>query len=700
MSLRRLVACLGLLFAAWSGVAAQDVSPGAAAASASLPPLVYVGDRDFPPYEYLDDQGQPAGFNVAVAREIARTLDRPLVVRLAPWAEAYGRLASGDGDMGTLGHSPERANRFRMVAKIWTLNQIVAFKPGRDAYPKSIDEMGSESIGVERASLVAELLAALPQGRRPMLVETTSQRAALRLLDEGRVTGVSGNELTLRFAGHALDMPELERVRITSVPYMLSLSQRAAALEPEVRAALERMEESGVMDRLREEYLTVAPDLHWPYLRGALATAALFVVVLVAGIVLWNAQLRTKVTRRTTQLQQSMRDLEDSVRARDAAIAALASSEGRYRSMIGNMLGGLITVDALGRIDLANPAAERLFGYEPGELKGLPLTTLVPADSEDEARARLRAAFKQAIGRVTEWEGRRKDGSTFPFELALFSFEGPSGVHYAGNLVDISERRQIDRMKNEFVSVVSHELRTPLTAIRASMQLLQADALSAESRQLLDVALSNTDRLIRIVNDMLDIAKIEAGRLIIRRQPCHAAVLIDQAVNGVAPLAASHRITLRRADVGELPVVEVDPDRVVQMLVNLLSNAVKFAPAESDVTIAADSAGRYLRIRVHDHGRGIPEEQMARLFQKFNQLDSSDSRRVTGTGLGLAITKAIAEQHGGTVAVSSRPGDGTTFTIELPLTGEPATGTDPTTVVAPDLVTTGTGSLSPPHRTS
>ncbi len=228
---------------------------------------------------------------------------------------------------------------------------------------------------------------------------------------------------------------------------------------------------------------------------------------------------------------------------------------------------------------------------------------------------------------------------------------------------------ELDRMKNEFVSVVSHELRTPLTAIRGSLQLLLADpdsVANAENRQLLHTALNSCERLVRIVGDILDISKIEAGRLILRAKRLSLADIAHQSIDGVRQLAAQASITLVDEVPRDLPPVMGDADRLTQALINLLSNAVKFAPPRSSVTVNGRADGNYVVLSVRDRGPGIAPQDIGRLFHRFQQLEGSGSRRVSGTGLGLVISKAIVEQHGGRVEVDSTVGEGSTFSIVLP----------------------------------
>ncbi len=354
--------------------------------------------------------------------------------------------------------------------------------------------------------------------------------------------------------------------------------------------------------------------------------------------------------------------------ARARGDAALRGSEARLRLIIDNMLSGLVTTDEHGIIETVNPAAERMFGWTAAELIGRHVTEL-HQKPEGDAEAFLEAVRQRALGTVSEWTGRRPDGTVFPVELALFEFEAGGHRHFAGLMSDVSERRRIEQMKDEFVSTVSHELRTPLTSIRGSLQLVideSVDQMDPEQRQLLNVALGNCERLIRIINDILDVSKIEAGAMQLQRTDCTAHDLVATAIESVEGVARTQRVRLVPYVDRALPLVSVDSDRIVQALVNLLSNAIKFAPTGSIVTIEATKAGDMVSFAVHDAGRGIATEDLPRLFQKFQQLDGSATRKIAGTGLGLVITKAIVEQHGGSVEAASEPGFGSTFTITLP----------------------------------
>jgi signal transduction histidine kinase/DNA-binding response OmpR family regulator len=235
---------------------------------------------------------------------------------------------------------------------------------------------------------------------------------------------------------------------------------------------------------------------------------------------------------------------------------------------------------------------------------------------------------------------------------------------------DIVEIKRVDRMKTEFVSTVSHELRTPLTSIRGSLGLLAggvAGELPAAAANLVNIAKNNCERLIRLINDILDIEKIESGQMRVDSQVVDLGPMIDQAILGNASFAAQHDVTVILDASAEALRVDVDSDRLNQVITNLLSNAVKFSPAGGEVRVRTARVGDRARVEVSDRGPGIPDEFLDRIFQKFSQADSSDTRQKSGSGLGLSISKAIVERLGGRIGFTTASGHGTTFHFELPL---------------------------------
>ncbi len=230
------------------------------------------------------------------------------------------------------------------------------------------------------------------------------------------------------------------------------------------------------------------------------------------------------------------------------------------------------------------------------------------------------------------------------------------------------ERDQLERMKDEFVLTASHELRSPLTSVQgfAELLLLEREKLSPQQAETVEVILDNTRHLVRLLNDLLDLARSDAGRLTIRPEPTAAMSLIEDAVRTMRAQFDSRDQTLRLEVATDLPQVEADRDRIRQVLVNLLTNANEYCPQGAKIEVEGRRAGADVEIDVIDDGPGIPAEQLEHIFERFTRGDAGETQRVGGTGLGLAISKSLIELHGGTIAATSTPGVGSTFRIRLP----------------------------------
>jgi PAS domain S-box-containing protein len=398
----------------------------------------------------------------------------------------------------------------------------------------------------------------------------------------------------------------------------------------------------------------------WLILLGGFLFAGLlgaFVLVVTARA----AKVEELVVRRTAELQNELRE-------RQRAEGIVRVSEARNRALLDNMIGGMITFDEQSRIESVNPAAERIFGYREDELIGQSVAVLLAEVPGSGAKRLLREAHELAIGRVTEPWARRKNGEIFATEAALFEFAAPEGRRFACNFQDISERREVDRLKSEFVSTVSHELRTPLTSIRGSLGLLAAGVLGPLSppvKDLVLVAERNSVRLTALINDILDFERLERGQAQIQIADVGLQPLIEQSLESVRPVADEQRIALVCSPTGLR--LRADAVRVVQILINLISNAIKFSPRDREVRVWAEErdAG-WVRVFVKDQGQGIPDSHQQRIFERFAQVETADNRGKGGTGLGLAICKAIVEHHGGRIGVDSETGVGSTFWFEIP----------------------------------
>jgi len=357
----------------------------------------------------------------------------------------------------------------------------------------------------------------------------------------------------------------------------------------------------------------------------------------------------------------------------------------RQRELILESVGdGIYGIDLEGRLTFINQTGAKALGYTAEELTGRDLHDVIHhSHSDGTPYTKSTNPILQALRRCESIRMRdevfwRQDGTAFPVEYSASPLleEGQiSGMVVA--FQDVSERRRLDRMKDEFISTVSHELRTPLTSLRASLGLISSGTLDKrpeKQRQMVEMAIGNCDRLIRLVNDILDFDKVEKGNLPLDRQPVEAIDLLRRAAD-VAYSAASHaRITVR-VNAAAVRVL-ADEERILQVLNELVSNAIKFSPQETTIRLSAEhgqarpeqpAEPAEVCFTVEDQGRGIAQEKLERIFDRFQQGDASDSRALGGTGLGLALCRSIVEQHGGRIWAESTPGKGSRFHFTLPV---------------------------------
>jgi PAS domain S-box-containing protein len=396
--------------------------------------------------------------------------------------------------------------------------------------------------------------------------------------------------------------------------------------------------------------------------------------------VLFNsfAKMVLAIQARERELAQALGESRELAAVTAESRRRVEAAHADLLAMLETTPAALMIFDLDGSVRLRNRAATEVLGIEPQnpELRRNYWSRFKRVAKDGSVIAPDQWVSARALRGETvtnhELEIHHPDGRVYPIIASGAPLKNELG-HVTGAVVafqDISRLREVDRMKEEFVSIVSHELRTPLTSIRGSIQLVVGEPGSVpdpEHRNLLQIALNNCERLVRIINDILDVSKIESGNLALDKKAVNVAELIRQSVDVVASPARHADVKVDVKLPADLRPVMVDQDRIVQALVNLLSNAVKFAPSGSTITIAAMSSEQTVTVSVTDEGEGIAPQNLNRLFRKFQQVDSSSSRRKGGTGLGLAITKALVEQHGGRIFVDSELHKGTRFSITLPV---------------------------------
>ncbi len=401
-----------------------------------------------------------------------------------------------------------------------------------------------------------------------------------------------------------------------------------------------------------------------------------------------NAELEQRVLERTAELQDINTELLHEISERERALWERQQARdslnrlSRQNELILNSAGeGIYGLNLQGKTTFVNPAAARMLGREVEDLAEQWMHPILNHSKPDGTPYRwedspIFATLQTGlVQHVTEDLFRRQDGSSFPVEYVSTPIREQGEI--VGAVVvfkDMTERQLMERMKDEFVSVVSHELRTPLTSIRTALGMLaqgHLDTQPEKSQRMVEIAFSNTNRLVRLINDILDLERIKFGKTVMQKRACNVADLIQQSVDAMRAMAEKAEITL---SVNAIAVqVWVDPDRIIQTLTNLLSNAIKFSPTGTTVSVISEkptdpfSKPNVVIIAVEDQGQGIPEDKLEAIFDRFEQLDASNAGHQGGTGLGLAICLSIVQQNGGQIWVESTIGKGSTFYFTLPL---------------------------------
>jgi PAS domain S-box-containing protein len=373
--------------------------------------------------------------------------------------------------------------------------------------------------------------------------------------------------------------------------------------------------------------------------------------------------------------------------------SARRRAEDLFRGLLESAPDAMVVVDQSGRIVLVNAQTEALFGYKREELVGQGMEMLVPErlrqSHHGHREGYSRDPSPRSMGAGRELNARRKDGSEVPVEISLSPVATESGVLVASAIRDITGRRRLEaelraanetlqqqnqrveqanRLKSDFLANMSHELRTPLNSIIGFSEILQdgkGGPITETQKEFLGDVLASAHHLLQLINDILDLAKIEAGKTVFQIGALDLPELLRRSSNALRPQADKRGLRLR-LEAAEVPGAQGDTDRLRQVLQNFLSNAIKFSKEHGQVTLRCLDQGASYRLEVEDHGIGINEEDQARLFSDFVQLDAGTDKKYQGTGLGLSLCKKIVEQMGGSVGLRSHPGQGSLFYAELP----------------------------------
>ena len=366
------------------------------------------------------------------------------------------------------------------------------------------------------------------------------------------------------------------------------------------------------------------------------------------------------------------KNLELQVKERKEVESSLLKIETRQRAIMQTMIDALIIFDSNGFIDSFNPAAEKLFGYSENDMMGDNIAFLIEEFSGvKELRESIELMFELGIiGKTKECVAIKCNGSQFPVDISISEIELGNEKFFSAVIRDVSDRKQMDKLKKDFITTVSHELRTPLTSIRGSLGLLCGGIIADIPKKALDliqVANNNCERLIFLINDILDIEKATSGQMAFEFKTFNLKNLVEQSIGNNASYATQYNVSYKLIEEAKDLAVDVDEHRFQQIMSNLLSNAAKFSIPESSVDIIINFQNELVEIDVKDYGQGIPDKFKENIWNKFTQADTSTTREKGGTGLGLAISKTLTEAMHGTISFTSKEGEGSTFQLRLPL---------------------------------
>jgi signal transduction histidine kinase/CHASE3 domain sensor protein len=562
------------------------------------------------------------------------------------------------GDISRLVSAMQAAQRGYLLTGAQELRS--EYEANRVALQTQLDALEARSVRASRREAIADIEAAVLDWHTSV---------SLPLFSRVDAAGPGGEGLSDAVLREGL--PRLKRIESAVVQLSSSLREQSST---QVAHALSSIE-NGMLVLLALPFVSVALFLFLAsYLYRQVLRPIQHFTEASARISAGDYRVRVPAGRQSDEIATFGRAFDAMRRDVSQREEALQSERGRLELVVDAAPVALVLYDDQGRVFLQNALADSLFGARTKDGAtpiAAPPPLLLRFDGrpvEPDQWPPLRALAGERIA-GDELVFATPEGRKVPVIASAVPVREWSGtlVGVVAVFQDVSHRFELDRIKDDFVSIVSHELRTPLTSMRGALQLaLDGSTDEADRRELLTIALTNTERLVRMVNDILDIAKIEAGKLTLSPSRTTARALVLTACDTVRVTADLAGVTLDVRCDDAVPELLVDSDRIVRAVVNLLSNAVKFSPRGAAVEIACAPAGEGVSIAVRDHGPGIRPEKIPLLFERFQQLENIDIRRNQGTGLGLAITRGIVHAHGGEVSVASVPGQGATFTITLP----------------------------------
>ncbi len=663
-----LVFTMALLLPGSSSLAADDLLTAQERAWLKTHPDIRIApDPDFPPIEYIDSNEEYRGIAADYVMLLEKKLGMKFQIAVLPsWDDVLAQAQSREIDMfGAAAATPLREQYMNFTAPHFELPGviIVSTKVGQNLTLKDLH-------GLKVAVVSGYVWQELIERDHPEieLEPVPDLLSGLKRVSFGSVDAMVAN---LAIATHYIEKSGITNLRVAGETGYFGRYALAVRKDwPQLNAILEK----GLAAITADERAAILQK--WVTLGGKrsilenrtfwIIFLSLLALLTVVAILWWNWSLRRQVSRRTAALREEFSQ-------RKRVEQAFDNSEQRYRTLFDSASDAVLILKD-GKFVECNDAATNMFGDSRQQLIGQSPSRFSPPcqpdghNSEEKADALITTCL-DGTPQMFEWQHRRLDNTLFDAEVSLNAHIENDQQYILAIIRDITERKRIERLKDEFISTVSHEIRTPLTSIRGSLGLIKGGVtgdLPQKTSEILDIAYHNTERLLLLVNDLLDIQKLASGTIRLEQRTFDLAAFLDQAIIANQSYGDQYKIEYQLQAVATITIT-ADYERLMQVMNNLLSNAAKFSPQGDVINISAEQHGSMVRVSVKDHGPGIPHQFRPQVFERFTQSDSSDTRQRGGTGLGLSIAKAIVELHGGTIGFHTMLGEGTEFYFELPV---------------------------------
>ncbi len=622
-------------------------------------------DPDFPPIEYLDENGRYQGIAADYTRLMEKILGITIQIeKLDTWNDVLDAAEARNVDMfGAASESPQRREYMNFTTPHIELPGVIIVRNDADAV-LNLEKLKGLRVAVISGYIWQDYLSNdHPELELDLVAD---MKTGLQKVSFGMVDAMVANLATATYT--------MEKEGITNLSvagesgYFGRYAFAVRSDWPELAVILQKALDTIKPDQdkvILKRWVGFDATTSWIPDRRVLIMAGILIVLFIIGTILsWNMALKRQVRQRTQELKQELSE-------RKRAEQALSTSEGALRRVFDSAYDAIFIHNLDGSIIDVNQRMLEMFAVTADE--AINMTIADDFSEPGDQTQSLADIWRQVSDGKTllfEWRARRPhQNEYFDVEVHAQRISLLSGDVILATVRDISERKKIDALKNEFISTVSHELRTPLTAINGSLGLIlggMAGELPSQAHELLKISQRNSDRLLQLINDILDIEKLEAGKMSFNMQELDLITLLQSSMETNQAYAEQLNVRLELKTELTAARISVDPDRFFQVMANLISNASKFSPSGDTVSIKLDKENKYYRISVTDNGPGIPEDFKAILFEKFTQLDASDTRAQGGTGLGLSISKTIIEQMNGTIGLDSITGHGASFYIHLP----------------------------------